>query len=230
MWYVAKAAVLVLILGLPSLEAAERDGLLVDRIGMVYYRQGAAIVESINAGDVAAAERETRALDELTVPDASVVAYVQNSIGVAYIRSRRFEAAIAHHEKALRVVDDRTPGLSESSHASLVYAHSALGRYETAERLLASRGAEWAWLFTGLASLYEDLGRFDCALALGERALELGRAGAVLNPSEPTTEAVDRDAVLRRWSDRVETIRHARDAAPVTVSADASRTACVGVP
>lgn len=106
-----------------------------------------------------------------------------------HIRSGRFEAAIAHLEKARRILDDRTPGLSESSHASLVYAYAALGRYETAERLLAWRGAEWAWLLTGLASLYEDLGRLDCALALGEKALKLGRAGAVLNPSEPMTEA-----------------------------------------
>ena len=76
--------------------------------------------------------------------------------------------------------------------------------------------------------MYEDLGRSDCALALGQKALELCRAGAVVDPSEPLTEAVDRNAVLRRWSDRVEAIRQAREGAPFTVSAEASRAACVG--
>lgn len=192
----AKVVAALLTLGLASASGTERDSLLLDEVGLLYYRHGTAIVEMIESSDIAAAERGTRALDGLTPPGAAVVAYVQNSIGVAYIGAGRFAAAITHHEEALRVDDGTTPGLSESSHASLVYAHVALGRYETAERLLASRGTEWAWLLTGLASLYEDRGRIGCALALAERALELGRDGAVLQPYEPLTEAVGRDVVL----------------------------------
>ncbi|MDE0661794.1 MAG: tetratricopeptide repeat protein [Gammaproteobacteria bacterium] len=209
---------------------SEYDVIHLDHVGMVYYRQGTAVVESIESGDIASAEGGIRALEALEPPTAAVVAYVQNSIGVAYVGSRRFEAAIEHHEEALRVDDGTMPGLWESSHGSLVYSHVALGHYETAERLLASRGTQWAWLLTSLASLYADRGRIECALVLGERALELGRAGAAVNPYEPMTVEVDRDAVLRRWSERVDGMRHASTGAPAsgTDPGEASAIPCVG--
>ncbi|MCY3812891.1 MAG: tetratricopeptide repeat protein [Gammaproteobacteria bacterium] len=223
--WAAKVVAAVLALSLASENGTV--GLLLDEVGMLYYQHGTAIVDSIDSGDIASAELRMRALDALK-PSATVVAYVQNSIGVAYASSGRFEEAILHHEEALRADDGSTLGLSESSHASLVYANVALEEYETASRLLASRGTEWAWLLTWLASLYEDRGRTWCALALGERALVLGRAGAALDPYESVTESVDRDVVLRRWSGRVDGIRRAATEDTASATDSSSSRTCVG--
>ena len=208
-WF-AWLSVTVLVLATGAIRAGQEAGafeVILDLDGMAYHEKAQAVVRHIEAGDFASAEQEIAVLRTLERPQAVFVATMHQEIGFAYGGVGRFEPAIVHIEESLQAETDAIPELAEASHAYLVYANAALGRFDEAERLLATEATAWPWLLAKLASLYADKGRYDCAVALGERALGMVRAGERLWPWPVATH--DRDAALQEWSDRLEAARQA---------------------
>lgn len=216
---------------------------ILDIHDMTYGRQGEAVVDHIVAGDFSAADKGILGLRTLKQPQALVVAEVHNAIGIAYGESGRFEAGVAHLEKALGVDHDMPAAglaaesrdylayLAVESRAYLVYLLAALARFEAAEKRLGAREIKLPWLYAKLAAAYAGFGHYDCAVANAERALRIGRAAAasLLVPygtGRDATGTIDRDAVLRDWSDHLSALR--RKTTSSTLSGGTAPTICVG--
>ncbi len=244
----AVCAVAVVLLACAAGEAAAAEAgdtvaieVILDIHDMTYGRQGEAVVDRIVAGDFSAADKGILGLRTLKQPQALVVAEVHNAIGIAYGASGRFEAGVAHLEKALGVDHDISAAeleadsrahlayLAVESRAYLVYLLAASARFEAAEKQLGAREIKLPWLYAKLAAAYAGFGHYDCAVANAERALRIGRATSLLVPygARPdATGTIDREAVLRDWSDHLSALR--RKTTSSTLSGGTAPTICVG--
>ena len=218
----------------PSLAAAESRQPVPRQVTLsaddfAYYQRSQAIIDNIVAGDLSSAEAEVLGLAALEPPQALVIADVHSTIGIAYGESGYFEPGIVHVERALAEEHDDLPtGLVAESLAYLVYFHVALARFEDAERLLVSAEPRPPWLFAKLAIAYADLEFFGCAIENAETALLRARSGGQVLPhwaSRHTRGGLEREAVLKDWSARLEALRKA---APPSSTEGAKPAVCVG--
>lgn len=228
-------SVVVLALATGPIRGGQESGafeVFLDLDEMAYQEKAQAVVRHIEAGDFASAEQEIGALRTLERPQAVLVAMAHYEIGLAFGGVGRFEPAIAHMEESLQAENDAARELAEESRAYLVYANAALGRFDKAERLLAAEATAWPWLLAKLASLYADKGRYGCAVALGEQAIAIVRAGGSPGAWPAATyRDRDTDTALQEWSDRLEAARQAEGsqaAGSPTGSPGMEPTVCLG--
>lgn len=227
-WLLAHAA--CNILGADGRDVERPIAVSIGSDGMSYYRRSAAIVDSILAGDLAAAEAGTIGLEELRRPQPLFFADVHNTIGVAFGESGHFEAGIAHVAKALGGGgSDLPPRLVAEARAYLAYFHAAALRFSEADRLIALLEDKPPWLHAKLATTFASQGNYVCAVANAEKALQAARAGGTVASrwtKSRATEPVDRDVVLADWSMRLDALK--RKAANAEPADGAVAVSCVG--
>ena len=227
-WLLAHAACNVL--GAEERDVERPIAVSIGSDGVSYYRRSAAIVDSILAGDLAAAEAGATGLEELPRPQPLVFADVHNTIGVAFGESGHFEAGIAHVAKALGGSGSNLPlGLVAEARAYLAYFHAAALRFSEADRVVALLEDKPPWLHAKLATTFASQGNYVCAVANAEKARQAARAGGTVASrwtKSHATGPVDRDVLLADWSMRLDALKS--KAADAGRADGAPSVSCVG--